>query len=141
MRGAVRLSAIMALPCVWVFTHDSIVMGEDGTTHQPVEQLASLRVMPGFTVIRPTDANELAQAWAIAMDRPGPTALVLSRQGLKVLDPDVVDVAGAVLAPGDDAAIIATGSEVEIALRAIRHRAAEPRPADHPGTAARARRA
>jgi len=118
MRGALRLSAIMGLPCVWVFTHDSIGMGEDGTTHQPVEQLAGLRAMPGFTVIRPADANEAAQAWAVALSRPGPTALVLSRQGLRVLDPNVVDVAGAVLAPGDDAAIIATGSEVEVALRA-----------------------
>jgi transketolase len=120
MRGALRLSAIMGLPCVWVFTHDSIGMGEDGTTHQPVEQLASLRAMPGFTVIRPADANEAAQAWAVALSRPGPTALVLSRQGLEVLDPDVVDVAGAIVAPGDDAAIIATGSEVEVALGAAR---------------------
>jgi transketolase len=118
MRGALRLSAIMGLPCVWVFTHDSIGMGEDGTTHQPVEQLAGLRAMPGFTVIRPADANEAAQAWAVALSRPGPTALVLSRQGLKVLDPDVVDVAGAILAPGDDVAILATGSEVEVALAA-----------------------
>lgn len=118
MRGALRLSAIMQLPCVWVFTHDSIGMGEDGTTHQPVEQLAGLRAMPGFTVIRPADANEAAQAWAVALQRPGPTALVLSRQGLTVLDPDAVDVRGAVLVPGDDAAIIATGSEVEVALGA-----------------------
>ncbi|MGI8851627.1 MAG: transketolase-like TK C-terminal-containing protein, partial [Acidimicrobiales bacterium] len=117
-RGALRLSAIMQLPCVWVFTHDSIGMGEDGTTHQPVEQLAGLRAMPGFTVIRPADANEAAQAWAVALERPGPTALVLSRQGLPVLDPDAVDVRGGVLVPGDDAAIIATGSEVEVALGA-----------------------
>ncbi|MEO6859031.1 MAG: transketolase [Solirubrobacteraceae bacterium] len=118
MRGALRLSAIMQLPCVWVFTHDSIGMGEDGTTHQPVEQLAGLRAMPGFTVIRPADANEAAQAWAVALQRPGPSALVLSRQGLTVLDPDTVDVRGAILVPGDDAAIIATGSEVEVALGA-----------------------
>lgn len=118
MRPALRLSAIMGLPCVWVFTHDSIGLGEDGTTHQPVEQLASLRAMPGFTVIRPADANEAAQAWAVALTRPGPTALVLSRQGLPVLDADVVDVHGATIAPGDDVAIIATGSEVEVALGA-----------------------
>ncbi len=118
MRGALRLSAIMQLPCMWVFTHDSIGMGEDGTTHQPVEQLAGLRAMPGFTVIRPADANEAAQAWAVALERSGPTALVLSRQGLTVLDPDAVDVRGAVVAPGEDAAIIASGSEVEVALGA-----------------------
>ncbi len=118
MRGALRLSAIMQLPCVWVFTHDSIGMGEDGTTHQPVEQLAGLRAMPGFTVIRPADANEATQAWALALQRPGPTALVLSRQGLTVLDPDAVDVRGAIVAPGDDVAIISSGSEVEVALGA-----------------------
>jgi transketolase len=118
MRPALRLSAIMQLPCVWVFTHDSIGLGEDGTTHQPVEHLASLRAMPGLTVIRPADANETAQAWVAAMRRPGPTALVLSRQGLSVLDPDVVDVRGAVVAPGDDCALVATGSEVEVALAA-----------------------
>jgi transketolase len=118
MRGALRLSAIMQLPCVWVFTHDSIGMGEDGTTHQPVEQLAGLRAMPGFTVIRPADANEAAQAWAVALQRPGPTALVLSRQGLTVLDPDAVDVRGAIIGAGEDAAIIASGSEVEVALGA-----------------------
>jgi transketolase len=118
LRPALRLSAIMQLPCVWVFTHDSIGLGEDGTTHQPVEHLASLRAMPGITVIRPADANETAQAWAAALQHAGPTALVLSRQGLPVLDPDVVDVHGAVLEPGDDCALIATGSEVEIALAA-----------------------
>ena len=118
LRPALRLSAIMKLPCAWVFTHDSIGLGEDGTTHQPVEQLASLRAMPGLTVIRPADANETAQAWAAALRRPGPTALVLSRQGLPVLDPDVVDVRGAVVAPGEDCALVATGSEVEIALAA-----------------------
>ncbi|MGN6636991.1 MAG: transketolase-like TK C-terminal-containing protein, partial [Oryzihumus sp.] len=118
MRPALRLSAIMGLPCVWVFTHDSIGLGEDGTTHQPIEHLASLRAMPGLTVIRPADANEAAQAWSVALSRSGPTVLVLSRQGLPVLDPDVVDVHGAVLAPGDDVALLATGSEVEVALGA-----------------------
>jgi transketolase len=118
MRPALRLSAIMALPSIWVFTHDSIGLGEDGTTHQPVEQLAGLRAMPGFTVIRPADANEAAQACVLALQRPGPTALVLSRQGLPVLDPDTVDVCGAVVADGDDMAIIATGSEVEVAIGA-----------------------
>jgi transketolase len=118
MRPALRLSAIMGLPCVWVFTHDSIGLGEDGTTHQPVEQLAGLRAMPGFTVIRPADANEAAQAWSVALSRPGPTALVLSRQGLPVLDAGAVDVYGAVVEPGDDVALLASGSEVEVALDA-----------------------
>jgi len=118
LRPALRLSAVMQLPCVWVFTHDSIGLGEDGTTHQPVEHLASLRAMPGLTVIRPADANETAQAWVAALQRPGPTALVLSRQGLPVLDPDLVDVRGAVVAPGEDCALVATGSEVEVALAA-----------------------
>jgi transketolase len=118
MRPALRLSAIMQLPTVWVFTHDSIGLGEDGTTHQPVEQLAGLRAMPGFTVIRPADANEAAQACALALQRPGPTALVLSRQELPILDPDTVDVCGAIVAAGDEMALIATGSEVEVALEA-----------------------
>ncbi|MGH2924938.1 MAG: transketolase family protein, partial [Solirubrobacterales bacterium] len=105
-RPAIRLSALMELPVIHWFTHDSIGLGEDGTTHQPVEQLASLRAMPGLTVIRPADANETAQAWVTALRRPGPTALVLSLQGLPVLDPDVVDVRGAVVAPGGDCALV-----------------------------------
>ncbi len=100
MRPAVRLSALMGLPAVWVFTHDSIGLGEDGRTHQPVEHLASLRAMPGLRVIRPADANETALAWRAALEHPGPTALVLCRQDLPVLDPDRVDIAGAVLAGG-----------------------------------------
>jgi transketolase len=105
---------------VFVFTHDSIGLGEDGPTHQPVEQLAGLRALPGMRTIRPADANESAQAWRESLGHDGPTALVLSRQGLPVLDPSVVDVAGgaSVVAPGDDAAIVATGSEVEVALGA-----------------------
>ena len=78
----VRLAAMMELPVVFVFTHDSIGLGEDGPTHQPVEQLASLRSMPGLRVFRPADANESAQAWAEAIAHPGPSAMVLSRQGL-----------------------------------------------------------
>ncbi|MGH3795917.1 MAG: transketolase [Pseudonocardiaceae bacterium] len=118
LRGGLRLCAIMGLPALWVFTHDSIGLGEDGTTHQPVEQLAGLRAMPNLLVIRPADANETAQAFAVAVERGRPTALVLSRQDLPVLDPTKVDVRGAVLANGDDAAIVATGSEVTIALAA-----------------------
>jgi transketolase len=120
LRPAIRLAALQRLPVVYVFTHDSIGLGEDGPTHQPVEHLASLRAIPGLRVVRPADANETAQAWAQALDHRGPTALVLSRQALPVLDPDLVDVSAgaAVLAPGDDAAIVATGSEVEVALAA-----------------------
>ena len=116
----IRLAALMELPVVFVFTHDSIGLGEDGPTHQPIEHLAGLRAMPGLRVIRPADANESAQAWAAALDHPGPTVIVLSRQGLPVLDPAVVDVSrgATVVAPGDDAAIVATGSEVEVALGA-----------------------
>ncbi len=118
LRGALRLSAVMGLPVLWVFTHDSIGLGEDGTTHQPVEHLAGLRAMPNLLVIRPADANETAQAVAVTLEQGRPTALVLSRQDLPVLDPATVDVRGAVLAEGDDAAIVATGSEVAIALAA-----------------------
>ncbi|MFP3899741.1 MAG: transketolase [Acidimicrobiia bacterium] len=120
LRPAIRLAALQRLPVVYVFTHDSIGLGEDGPTHQPVEHLASLRAMPGLRVVRPADANETAQAWAQALDHPGPTALVLSRQALPVLPPELVDVSSgaSVLAPGDDAAIVATGSEVEVALTA-----------------------
>ena len=81
MRPAVRLSALMELPVVWVWTHDSIGVGEDGPTHQPVEQVMSLRAIPGLWVIRPADANETAAAWRVALERTdGPVALVLSRQ-------------------------------------------------------------
>jgi transketolase len=120
LRPAIRLAALQRLPVVYVFTHDSIGLGEDGPTHQPVEHLASLRAIPGLRVVRPADANETAQAWAQALDHRGPTALVLSRQALPVLDSDLVDVSAgaAVLAPGVDAAIVATGSEVEVALAA-----------------------
>jgi len=120
MRPAIRMAALMHLPVIFVFTHDSIGLGEDGPTHQPVEHLASLRAMPGLLVIRPADAHETAQAWVAALEHEGPTALVLSRQSLPVLDPTALNVAAGatVIAPGDDAAIVGTGSEVEIALAA-----------------------
>jgi transketolase len=87
MRPAIRLAALMGLHVVHVFTHDSIALGEDGPTHQPVEQLASLRAMPNLTVIRPADANETAVAWKVAVEtRDRPVLLVLSRQGLPTLD-------------------------------------------------------
>ena len=87
MRGSVRLSALMGLPVVWVWTHDSIGLGEDGPTHQPVEHYASLRAIPELWVIRPGDANETSQAWRVALEREdGPVALLLSRQGVETLD-------------------------------------------------------
>src|SRR5699024_5703750 len=83
VRPAIRLSAIMNNPVTYVFTHDSIAVGEDGPTHEPVEQLASLRAMPGLSVIRPADGNETNAAWRLAMETNNhPTALVLTRQGL-----------------------------------------------------------
>ena len=87
MRGSVRLSALMGLPVVWVWTHDSVGLGEDGPTHQPVEHYAALRAIPELWVIRPADANETAQAWRVALEREdGPVALLLSRQNIPVLD-------------------------------------------------------
>jgi transketolase len=127
MRPAIRLSALMGLDVVWVFTHDSIGLGEDGPTHQPVEHYAALRAIPGLTVIRPADANETAQAWGVALaGGRGPVCLLLTRQGLPVLEPALVDgnVArgGYVLADTPsgslDAVLVATGSEVAVALAA-----------------------
>ena len=124
-KPAVRLAALMGAPVVWVFTHDSIGLGEDGPTHQPVEQLATLRATPDITVFRPADANETLVGWRLALARRAPTALVLTRQALPILDPDVHSVAGAesggyVLEGDDDPEVllIATGSEVHVALAA-----------------------
>jgi transketolase len=87
MRPSVRLSALMGLPVVWVWTHDSVGLGEDGPTHQPIEHYAALRAIPGLWVIRPADANETSVAWRVALERPdGPVALLLSRQNIPVLD-------------------------------------------------------
>jgi transketolase len=135
-RPAIRLSALMELPVVHVFTHDSIGLGEDGPTHQPVEQLASLRAIPGLDVIRPADANEVAEAWRVAVDRTHqPVALVLTRQGVPVLDRSKYAPAeglrrgGYVLADADGGApqviLIGTGSEVALALAAHEELAAE----------------
>ncbi len=118
LRPAIRLSALMGLPVVYVFTHDSVGMGEDGPTHQPIEHLASLRAIPGLTVLRPADGNETAAAWRAALEVDGPSALVLSRQSLPALPTTRVDVAGAVIADGDQATVLATGSEVHVALAA-----------------------
>jgi transketolase len=122
MRPAIRMAALMALPVVFVFTHDSIGLGEDGPTHQPVEHLAALRAVPNLLVIRPADANETAQAWRVALERrDGPTAIILTRQKLPVLsDPqdDAVARGAYVIADGDDVVLVATGSEVHVALSA-----------------------
>jgi transketolase len=122
MRPAIRLAALMGLRSIYVFTHDSIGLGEDGPTHQPVEQAASLRAMPRLVVIRPADANETAGAWRVAMTRRGPTALLLTRQAIPVLSGDGdVSRGGYVLADADgrpDVLLIATGSEVSLALEA-----------------------
>jgi transketolase len=128
-RPAIRLSALMELPVIHVFTHDSIGLGEDGPTHQPVEQLASLRAIPGLDVIRPADANEAAEAWRVAIDRTHqPVALVLTRQNVPVVDRSKYAPAeglrrgGYVLADAGggepDVILIATGSEVALALAA-----------------------
>ena len=121
MRPSIRLSALMGLPCMWVMTHDSVMLGEDGPTHQPVEHLASLRAMPGLWVIRPADATESVDAWEMALNRTeGPTVLVFSRQGLPVLDRSGAEGGpargGYVLRSGRDVVIAATGSEVWLAL-------------------------
>src|SRR5699024_4875447 len=91
LRGAIRLSAIMNTPVTYVFTHDSIAVGEDGPTHEPVEQLPSLRAMPNLSVIRPADGNETQAAWRLALESTDkPTTLVLTRQGLPTL-PNTVE--------------------------------------------------
>jgi transketolase len=128
MRGAIRLAALSGHAVTYVFTHDSIGLGEDGPTHQPVEQLASLRALPNSVVLRPGDANETAVAWQIALERTdGPTALVLSRQKFPVFDQNVLGSAegtrkGAYIlseAEGTpEAILLATGSEVAIAMEA-----------------------
>jgi transketolase len=128
MRGAVRLSALMKLPSIWVWTHDSIGLGEDGPTHQPVEHLAGLRAIPRLKVLRPADANETALGWRFALrNDESPTAFALSRQNLPILDPDAIpDDAierGAYVlrdAEGGDPELIliGTGSEVSLCLEA-----------------------
>ncbi|HEY0516208.1 MAG TPA: transketolase [Solirubrobacteraceae bacterium] len=136
MRPAVRLSALMALPVVWVWTHDSVGLGEDGPTHQPVEHYSALRAIPNLWVVRPGDPNETSQAWRIALEREdGPVALLLSRQNVETLDRDeVADVAGVGRggytlwdAPGGEPQLIliATGAEVPPTLQAAQQLAGE----------------
>ncbi len=121
MRPAIRLAALSRAKCVFVFSHDSVGVGEDGPTHQPVEHLASLRSIPGLRVIRPADANETIEAWKIAVSNDGPTALVLSRQNLPVVsDGSAVHSGASLLRDADNAelTLIGTGSEVSVALAA-----------------------
>jgi transketolase len=130
MRPAIRLAALCKLGVIYVFTHDSIGLGEDGPTHQPIEQLAALRAIPGLVVIRPADAAEVVEAWRLAIrHRNGPVALSLTRQKVAALDRKVLAPADGLLRGGyvlADATgggpprviLIATGSEVELALAA-----------------------
>jgi transketolase len=136
MRPAVRLAALMAIPAIFVWTHDSIALGEDGPTHQPIEQLATLRAIPNLDMVRPADGNETAYAWKNVLERrQGPAGLALSRQNLPVYTRGVADETGAVYAGAENTAkgaytlleaangkpeviLIATGSEVEIAIKA-----------------------
>jgi transketolase len=129
MRPAIRLSALMELPVAWVFTHDSVGLGEDGPTHQPVEHLAALRAIPGLTVVRPADAAETAEAWRVVIEEvDGPACLVLTRQAVPQLDRGRLGSHGGVAqggyvlaeAPGGDpdVLLLATGSEVAVALQA-----------------------
>ena len=128
-RPSIRLAALSHIPSIFVFTHDSIGLGEDGPTHQPIEHLMSLRIIPNLTLIRPADANETAQAWKVALEkRDGPIALILTRQGLPVYDRSKMgDAAGLtkgayILLDTDrfyaDVILIATGSEVNLAVEA-----------------------
>lgn len=127
MKPALRLSALMHLPTITIFTHDSIGLGEDGPTHQPVDQLPQLRAVPGLTTLRPADANEVAECWRVILGLDGPACLVLSRQALPTLDRAHLAPAAGVARGGyvladaagvPDAILIASGSEVALALAA-----------------------
>jgi transketolase len=133
MRGAVRLAALSEAKVIYFWTHDSVGLGEDGPTHQPIEQLAAIRAMPGLRVIRPADANESAQALRVAIERGGPTALILSRQNIPVLEGTAALAANlekgayALIDGGDDPdlVLIGTGSEVSVCVAAAQLLAAE----------------
>ncbi|MDY5153091.1 transketolase [Actinobaculum suis] len=133
MRSAVRLAALMEIPTIYVWTHDSVGVGEDGPTHQPIEHLWSLRAMPNLTIVRPADANETAAAWAAALEhKSGPIGLVLTRQNLPILEgtsAEGVAKGGYVLADSPtgkvDVQLLATGSEVAVAVEAQKQLASE----------------
>ena len=129
-RPSVRLAALSGAKVVYSFTHDSVGVGEDGPTHQPVEHVAALRAIPGLRVVRPADANETAAAWRLAVDHDGPTALILSRQDLPVLEgtaDGAVERGGYALVPVDDpdVVLVGTGSEVALCVAAADLLAAE----------------
>ena len=132
-KPALRLAAIMQIHSLWVFTHDSVAVGEDGPTHEPIEHLLALRAVPGMTDLRPADANETAAAWRLALDRKGPCFLALSRQDLPVIDPAAHNVLAGVSKGAyilEDAAnpqvvLIGTGAEVWQAVDAAKLLAAE----------------
>lgn len=128
MRPAIRLAALSKARCVFVFSHDSVGVGEDGPTHQPIEHLASLRAIPGLQVIRPADPNETAHAWLAAVTHDGPTAIILSRQNVPSLtDGSAVKNGAAILRSNENpvAVLVATGSEVGVAMEASTQLAAE----------------
>ena len=129
MRPAIRLSALSDYPSIWIFTHDSIGLGEDGPTHQPIEQLTSLRAIPNLLVIRPADANEVSEAWRVAIrNREGPTVIVLSRQNLPTMDREIYSPASGLLNGAyilsdfgenkPELILMASGSEVSLILEA-----------------------
>jgi transketolase len=123
MKPAIRLAALSKARCVFIFSHDSVGVGEDGPTHQPIEHLAALRSIPGLQVIRPADANETHQAWLAAVSYDGPTALILSRQGLPLLTTGAAVGTGAAEIgnePSPAAVLIGTGSEVATCVDAAR---------------------
>jgi transketolase len=137
-RPPMRLAALMEIPVIYVFTHDSIGLGEDGPTHQPIEQLISLRAVPGFVVLRPADANEVTEAWKVIMQlKHNPAALALTRQALPTFDRSKYASAAGVAkgayvladAPGGnpDLILMATGSEVSLCLAAYEQLTAEGR--------------
>lgn len=135
MRGAIRLSALSAYHSIWVLTHDSIGVGEDGPTHQPVEHVTSLRLIPDLITIRPSDANETAQAWRFAIQHKGPVALVLTRQNTATIDrqlyTDAEELSKGAYVLADfggktpELILMASGSEVNLILKAAENLAAE----------------
>jgi transketolase len=128
LRPAIRMSALCKLPVVYVFTHDSIAVGEDGPTHQPIEHIPSLRLIPGLKVVRPADANETSAAWAYAVSQTEhPVALILTRQNLPILEgtfnvtKDTIERGAYVVSPAkgeEQGILLATGSEVSLAVKA-----------------------
>jgi len=132
-KPAMRLAALMQTHSLFVYTHDSIAVGEDGPTHEPVEQLLGLRAIPGMTDLRPADANETAAAWRLALERSGPCFFALSRQDLPVLDPAAQDIYAGVSkgayvvvdVPEPKVILIGTGAEVWPCIEAAKSLAAE----------------